>query len=99
MRVFNPLKPEHPLIVDDQKCSLCRQPFVSGQRIMLIPARIPTQGVENVPCAVAHASCCLHGMHTPVGVIDRIKDGDASPFPVLTTDGKQWKLEEAGLET
>jgi hypothetical protein len=36
-------------------------------------------------------------MKTPAGVIERIKDGSGSPFPVWLMGGRQAKLEECGL--
>lgn len=97
-RVFPPLKADHPLVKDGEPCPLCHKPFLAGQRVMLTPARTPQRGVETVQCFCGHATCCLRGAKTPVGEIDRIKDGDGSPFPVITTDGKQWRLREAGYE-
>lgn len=95
--VFKPLRESHPLVKFEKVCPLCDETFRIGQRVMLIPARQPLHGVETVPSAVAHATCCLRGMKTIVGEIDRIKDGDASPYPVITTDGKQHTLQEAEL--
>lgn len=46
---------------------------------------------------LVHAQCRLFGRQTKVGIIERVKDGDGSPFPIITTDGKQWRLSEAGL--
>ena len=44
------------------------------------------------------ATCHLRGVRiqTPQGprVVQRIKDGDGSVFPVIATDGTQWKDEE-----
>jgi len=43
-------------------------------------------------------TCHLRGteIQTPKGrrIVERIKDGDASPYPVETTDGQQWKADE-----
>lgn len=96
-RVFNPLKEDHPLVTSDDVCPACRKRFYAGQRTSLIAVRSSWQP-ETVQAVPIHATCSLKGMETPVGVIDKIKDGDGSPFPVLTTDGKQWKFAEAGIE-
>lgn len=98
MRVFHPLLPEHPLVTSgDAMCPLCKRAFAPGERIVLAPAREPMHGVENVPAVPLHATCALKGARTQVGVVARIKDG-ASPFPVVTEDGLQHTLAEAGLE-
>jgi hypothetical protein len=96
-RIFRPLPADHPLVTDGDLCSICRKPFCEGERTTLAAARVPQQGVETVPAVVLHATCAFEGAKTPVGEIERIRDGDASPFPVLTTDGKQHTLAEAGL--
>lgn len=96
MRVFAPLKDDHPLVSDAVKCPLCWKPFQAGERVVLAAARDPQQGVENVPAIPCHATCALKGAKTRVGTILRIKDGNGSPYPVITDDGKQWKLTEAG---
>lgn len=96
MRVFAPLKGDHPLVTEGDLCPLCRSTFRAGERIVLAPARAPQMGVESVPAIPLHATCALEGAKTPVGIVVRIKDGDGSPFPVLTADGQQHTLEEAG---
>ena len=44
------------------------------------------------------ATCFLRGeeIQTPEGrrIVERVKEGDGSPFPVITTDGRQWRDEE-----
>jgi hypothetical protein len=37
-------------------------------------------------------------MKTKMGEIERIKDGDASLFPVLLTDGRQATFAECGID-
>ena len=96
MRVFNPLKSDHPLVTDGDTCAVCRLSFCEGQRTTLAPVREPIAGVETVEALPLHATCALRGAKTRVGVVYRIKDGDASPFPVETEDHKQYTLEEAG---
>jgi len=97
MRVFRPLKADHPLVMDGDRCALCKRGFEAGERVTLAPARTPLAGFETVPAVPLHATCALEGMQTPAGEIERIKDGDGSPYPVLTTDGTQHTLAEAGL--
>ena len=98
MRVFRPLPPEHPLIIDGTICPICRQTFKAGERTTLAPVReAPQQGAETVPAIPLHATCALEGMKTRHGTITRIKNGDGSPFPVETTQG-QFTLAEMELE-
>ena len=81
------LKKHHPLLDDDAKCWVCERRFFEHERITLVPFEAPKP---------VHATCAWRGMKTDVGIIERILDGDGSPFPVRTTDGKQYKLEEIG---
>ena len=98
MRVFEPLKANHPLVTDKTTCPVCHKTFREGQRTMLVPVREPSDHAEIVQALPVHATCSLFGHVSMVGTIVRIKDGDGSPFPVETTDHRQWKLSEAGLE-
>ena len=95
MRVFQALTDKHPLVTSSNLCPLCQRPFVTGQRTVLAPCREATKP-ETIQAIPLHATCSLAGMQTPKGLIERIKDGDASPFPVLTNEG-QYTLEEVGL--
>ena len=96
-RVLPPFKAEHPTVRNGRQCGVCAEPFQAGQRTVLVPVRIPREGPETMPACLCHATCVLRGANTRVGEIDRIKDGDGSPFPVLTTDGRQWTLSECDL--
>lgn len=98
VRIFAPLQATHPLIADADVCPLCKRGFAAGERVTLAPARTPQVGVETVPGIPLHATCAFRGMATPVGTIDRLKDGDGSPYPVVTEDGLQHTLAEAGFE-
>ena len=95
-RIFNPLKHDHPLIKDGDKCPYCNEIFKQGQRTILISAE--SKKAATMRAIPAHATCALKGAKTELGEIERIKDGDASPYPVITTDGKQYTLSEFGLE-
>jgi hypothetical protein len=99
-RVFPPLKADHPLVSDGalSLCPACHKPFFEGQRTMLAPLRNPVQGFESVPAAPVHATCALAGMKTMAGEILRIKDGDASPFPVELVGNKQATFAECGID-
>ena len=98
MRVFQPLREDHPLVQDRDVCPLCKKYFAAGERTMLAPAREPiAKKFELVPAIPVHASCALKGAETKVGIIARIKDGDGSPYPVVTESGKQFSLEDVGL--
>ena len=95
-RVFKPLGENHLLVVDRHVCPICQKEFCAGQRTTLLSA---TAEIASTLRAVpVHASCGLRGLRTERGKIERIKEGDGSPFPVVTTDGKQWTLGEVGLE-
>jgi hypothetical protein len=97
MRIFEALRDDHPLVTDGDKCAICKSPFLAGQRIVLAPARQPIQGVENVPAVPLHATCALRGMKLSNGeTIERIKDGNGSPYPVQC-DKHQYTLEECGF--
>lgn len=54
------------------------------------------------PLDPVHATCHLRGKRimTILGprIVDRVEDGDAGPYPVVTTDGRQWKDEEVWPE-
>src|SRR5216684_3515407 len=112
MRVYPPLKFDHPLIGLMGGCALCHEGFSEGQRTVLAPVRTPLEGFESVPAVPVHATCALKGMRvspilrditsptydsTGSGVIERITDGNGSPFPVRLEDGRQYKFEEVGL--
>lgn len=103
-RVFKPLPEDHPLAMDGRPvCWICERQFRAGERTLLLSYEAPTEtGFATVEAKVSHATCALKGTVFRVNgkafVIERIKDGDASPFPVLSTDGSQFSLHEAGLE-
>lgn len=106
MRIFAPLDLKHPLVTNGDNCALCHRRFWQGQRTTLLAPDVPgrAQAVRAVP---VHATCALQDVivHRADGseiVIERIKDGDGSPYPVVGRDlesGRpgQWKLEEVGL--
>lgn len=96
MRIFAPLKPDHPLVQDADICPLCKSAFKAGERVVLRPARDPIEGVETVPGIPVHAHCALRGMKTPKGIIQKVKHGDGSPFCIETSEG-QFKPSEVGL--
>lgn len=95
--VFPPIREGHPVIGD--RCWSCDGIFAAGVRTGFKPFKTPE---ETRPLTlmgkVVCATCVLRGMKimTPAGprIVHRIKDGDASPYPVETTDGKQWKDDE-----
>ena len=72
-------------------------PFHEGQRTTLAAIELSSEDLTKV-AMLLHATCAVKGRKTRVGIIDRIKDGNGSPFPVLTEDGKQWHFREAGLD-
>ncbi len=105
-RIFPPLSPIHPLVRDQTPCWICNRPFMESQRVVLVPIETAAQtGSSTVDAKVVHATCRLRGTRAtwwdgdkPVElIVDRVKDGDASPFAIETTDGRQWKDDEIEL--
>lgn len=100
MRIYPALAADHPSVGDN--CWICVRPICAGQRTTLKACETPDEvGSLSVEAKLCHATCVVRGLEvaTPKGrrIIERIKDGDASPYPVETTDGQQWTLEEVGL--
>lgn len=99
--VFAPLKPGHPSV--GTKCWKCKTELGPGVRVALCPIETTDQtGSLTVEAMPVCATCHLKGVeiHTPTGtrIVERIKEGDGSPYPVETTDGKQWGDNEVGVE-
>ena len=97
--VFAPLKEDHPLVTDGDKCWICRMGFGPGTRVALRPFNTSDEtGSMTVEAKAVCATCHLRGTEvvTPKGrrIVDRVKEGDASPFSVWTTDGNQWRDDE-----
>ena len=97
--VFNPLRPEHPLVVDRGSCWKCGTTFAAGMRVALNAIETSDQtGSRTVEAKAVCATCHLRGkeVQTHLGrrIVDRVKDGDASPYPVITTDGHEWRDDE-----
>src|SRR3990167_6461150 len=96
--VYPPLKPSHPLVKDQERCWICEQLFTAGQRVALMALKAPTGQAQTIEAKPVHATCFLRGreVSTPEGprIVERVKDGDASPFPLVTTDLQQWRDEE-----
>jgi len=95
-KVFDPLKADHPLVVDKIVCPLCKKYFYEHERVTLLSA--DSDYISTVQAVAVHARCGLRGVKTAHGEIRDIKDGDGSPFPVIMTDGKQYKPKELGLD-
>jgi hypothetical protein len=95
--VFAPLREDNPS--RGRPCWKCGNILGAGSRVALIPIETPAEtGSLTVRAEVICATCHLKGQEvkTPEGnrIVLRIKDGDGSPFPVETTDGKQWRDNE-----
>ena len=95
--VFSPLISDHPSI--GTRCWKCNTIFGQGSRLGLIPSQTRDEtGSYTVKAEPVCATCYLGGEEvlTPIGnrIVERIKDGDGSPFPVITKDGNQWKDSE-----
>ena len=102
--VFAPLKPDHPLVIDENRCWMCGGLFAAGVRVGLNPVETPDEtGSLTVRAEVVCGTCFLKGktIVTPKGrrIVARIKEGDGSPYPVETTDGQQWKDDEVSSST
>jgi len=80
--------------------------------VALNPKETPDQtGSLTVEAAVICATCHMRGKEVVVPIragdhyrrerriVERIKDGDASPYPVLTTDGGQFRDDEVSVGT
>jgi len=93
-RIYAPLMWDHPLI--GKICGICDKKFFPSERITLLC--VDCDEVSTVQGCPVHASCAYKGVKTPKGIIERIKDGDGSPFPVIMEEGEQYKFEEIGLE-
>lgn len=94
--VYGPLKSDHPLVADGDSCWKCGTIFAAGMRVALNPIETPDQsGSLTVLARPVCATCHLRGreIRTPIGrrIIERIKDGDGSSYPVITTDHRQWQ--------
>lgn len=97
--VFEPLGKDHPGV--GEKCWICGRVLEVGTRVVLKPCETPDQtGSLAVEAKLVCATCALKGgtIMTEGGrrIVERIKDGDASPFPVVTTDGLLWGDDEVG---
>ena len=95
--VFAPLKEGHPSV--GTTCWKCGRVLAAGVRVAINPVQTPDEaGSQTVEAKAVCATCHLKGkpVKTPAGnrIVERIKDGDGSPYPVLTTDGNQWRDNE-----
>lgn len=93
--VSGPLKADHPIVLNHVKCWRCSVRLVVGTRMVI--AGWESSEDDRPICATCHLRDRV--ISTPRGdrVVDRIKDGDGSPYPVLTTDGEQWRADEVGV--
>lgn len=55
MMKYPPLKADHPLIVDRERCARCHELFYAGDVTTLIP--VPDGHSRNCPALPAHAGC------------------------------------------
>lgn len=95
--VFEPLKEGHPGI--GMKCWICDTELAAGTRVALKPCETPDQtGSLTVESKLVCGTCYLKGetIMTEGGmrIVERVKDGNGSPYPVITTDGLQWSEDE-----
>lgn len=90
--IQGPLPPEHPLVTDHTECPWCGHKFVEYQRVVLVPIKLDKER-NRAECIPVHASCAYGGLISSKGLIEKIMDGDANPYPVVTSQG-QFKPEE-----
>ena len=98
--IFEPLGKRHPGV--GMTCWICEREIGPGTRTSLKPCETPEQtGSLTVEAKLVCATCHLKGeaIMTEGGrrIVERVKDGDGSPFVVVTTDGHQWGDGEVGL--
>lgn len=98
--IFAPLHRDHPLVRDRERCWRCGRLFAEGDRCGLLPleAAYEVSGHGRVEAKPVCATCMLQGREigTPAGrrIVERVKDGDGSPYPIVTADGQQWADDE-----
>lgn len=51
-----PLKPDHPLVREENLCPICKQQFKESDIVVLVPAR-ESHVPATVPAIVAHKKC------------------------------------------
>lgn len=105
-RIYPPLSADHPCVTKSIPCWICDRPFQAGQRTILVPIEAHDgPGFKNVEAKVVHATCRLRGREAiywdgdkPLTlIVERVKDGDGSPYAIETTDGRQWREDEVEL--
>ena len=97
--IFSPLEESHPLVSDGAECWICHTRFARGMRVALMPVETEEEaGSLTVKAECVCATCRLRGeeVNTPTGrrIIERIKDGDGSPYPVILTNGNELRDDE-----
>ena len=80
---------------DEHYCWKCGRPIEAGVRWAFQEIETSDQtGSSTVRAELVCATCHLRGceIQTPVGrlIVERVKDGVASPYPVHTTNHQQW---------
>ena len=96
MIVYAPLSEDHPLVVNSEKCSLCHESFRAMERVTLVPIEISSDTFTKRALPM-HVGCALKGRKYDGASVVRVKDGDASPYPVILSDGRQSTFAEIGL--
>lgn len=104
IRIFEPILPDHASgYLMNEVCAECGSSFYPGERLSLKPIRPIEEGSLTWEAAPVHARCFLEGRRAWIEgrlvEITHVKDGDASPFPVvvrdvLTGESRQHKVEE-----
>ena len=63
-RIFAPLPKDHPLVVEKEKCPVCKQEFKEGDQITLVPIQAHgKEGIHDltVQAIPVHAQCYWPG--------------------------------------
>ncbi len=97
--VFEPLGPTHPLVARRVNCWICDRPLARGTRTAIVARETPEEaGSSSLEGEIVCGTCHLRGkrIRTPDGprIVLHVKEGDGSPYPVVTTDGRPWKADE-----
>ena len=74
MRVYQPLRADHPAVVDKETCGICKKPFCAGERTTILC--VHPERVSTVQGALAHARCAFKGVNTIKGEIAWITSND-----------------------
>ena len=58
-RIFAPLPKDHPLVVEKEKCPVCKQEFKEGDQITLVPIQAMVKRESMIDCASDTRACSM----------------------------------------